>query len=351
MTGVGRPRELRPQDRARLHAWLARRGVDWPPGRTVVLDGGRAGWAAAAHLGDAPVSDGYHREHVRSVHVAGSPDRLAQVAAAAVALASADLRLEAELPATDESGRTALEDAGLELEARSPGGWSAGAADVDLVYLGRPGHGRRRPAPAPPQPPRRGEERGACAVEVRRHDVETRAALAAFLEGLIPGRSYPPGVLLSESERAETRRPGDLDAAWLLAVEPSGCVVGALVVAPERRRGREHVGRVHVDVAERARGRGLAAALFARSLRLASSLGLRVLEADPRAGNRAVRAALVRGGFVESGTWRRAWRMRTPAARWDEDVVLAHAAALPGPVELTVELSRSRPGRGASSPS
>jgi RimJ/RimL family protein N-acetyltransferase len=345
MTRELRAFEAPPSDRVRATSWLAERGVHWPPGRTFVASAGSE-WLALARLGDPPPGDGLHREHVRTLDLAGSDEGLAAAASAAAAAVRPDVRLEAEQPATSAAAIAALESAGLAVEGRWPGGWRTDAATCDLVVLGREAPerrpaGGRRPAPWARDAAPAGA-RGRLDVRIERSTPALRPALRAFLEGLVPGRAYPAGALLSEAERAETRRRGDLEADWRLALTPDGAVAGGLVLERDARPERAHVRRVHLDVIPGARGRGVAASLLRAALSDPPP-GVARLEADPREGNAGACGALERAGFALAGAQAGAWRMRLATARdggptcWDEDVRLYAA-------DVTPPRAKARPG-------
>lgn len=313
--------EVAPAMRREVDGWLERRRLEWPPGRTfVVRDDAARTPAAVARLSEPDPGDGYHREHVRLLRVAGARAALARVAREAAAAAGPDLRLEAEMPAAAAEAVAALRSAGVEVEARLPAGHRTRAGPGDYLLLGRPAQKRRGSAPPVPSSvsasaPPFGD------LQLLRHDESSRPRLAAFLRELSPGRSYPPGTLLSAAELDETRRPGGLDADWLLAVAGDGRVTGGLVFEHGRGSGRRHVRRLHLDVLRDHRGRGIATALVRRARQVAAATGW-VLEADPREGNVAALRALAAGGLARVGVQRAAWRMRCGGAAWDEDVIL-----------------------------
>src|SRR6185295_763917 len=120
----------------------------------------------------------------------------------------------------------ALAAAGLEVEVAFPVA-PGDPATKPLQFWGLAAAPARREARAW-EPPRPARESGGRA-EVVVHDPSTREALRRFLDSLTPGRAYPPGTLLSEAERSETRRRGDLDAQWLLAMLADGSAAGGLV--------------------------------------------------------------------------------------------------------------------------
>ena len=185
------------------------------------------------------------------------------------------------------------------------------AGPPPLPTLSRP-----RPATA------RGEREPPEGLRLLWHDASTREPLTRFLSKLVPGRSYSPGTLLSESERLETSRRGALSAAWALALSAEGEVAGGLVLDPEPEEERAHVWRAHLDVAPAWQGVGIATRLlrFARE-RAREHLGALVLESDPREGNLGACGALAAAGFERAGTQRGAWRLRLGRYRWDEDVL------------------------------
>ena len=309
---------------------LAALGVEadgWPPGPSYALPGSDA----VLRLGDPEPGEGYHREHVRLLRGAGEGGALAVLCRLVVESQDPRLRLEAEsLPALDPSWSRALEGAGLELEGVLPDGWSApGGEPVDLHLHGRPGRPKRLtppPRPDPPvmqRPPIDPSRRGSASIVA--HEAGTRATLRRFLDALVPGRSYPPGTLLSEAERGETRRRGDLEADWVLALDPEERVVGGVVLERDRRPERAHVRRLHVDVLADWRGLGLARDLLGAAGHRAEELGAQRVEADPRAGHEAVVRALSAAGLSHCARRRAAWRMRTAIDSWDEDVALLSA--------------------------
>lgn len=317
------PRRLDPAAARREAERLGAAGApDWPPGET---------WASAApgalvRVGEPEPGEGLHREHVRLLHGAGEAAALAALLAHVVAALPERLRLEARaVPGLDDGWLAALEPAGLASEGRLPRGWRAGPGDErDLLLFGRPPARRREPPAfaAPPAP----AGRPSAEPELFVHGPETRRELAAFLDSLIPGRSYPAGALLSEAERAEGRRRRDLEADWVLAAA-EGRVVGGVVLEPDGRAERAHVRRLHVDVAPPWRGRGLASRLLVRARAHAAQLGASRVEADPRGGHAVVRRALEAARLETCAVQRAAWRMRTASASWDEDVVLLSAPA------------------------
>jgi RimJ/RimL family protein N-acetyltransferase len=281
--------------------------------------------ALARRVCHAEPGEGYHREHVRALTGAGAPSP--ELMTAVVASLDERFRVECIIP-EGRSGRwrEGCEAAGLELEVSLPEGYRR-ASDGDLVALetwGRPGRGAERPAVAFP---RLAAERGEPEARIAVHDRGTRPALAAFLQSLTPGRSYPPGTLLSESERAETRRKGDLEADWVLALDAAGAVVGGVVLEADPRPHRSHVRRLHVDVLRRARGCGVATRLFRAAREHAAALGALRVESDPLAGNLGAVSALRGAGLEDCGRERGSWRMRTPTASWDADTLQLSARA------------------------
>ena len=324
---------MRPDERPRVELWLQRRGLAWDPGVTFVVAGGGEGDLdprAVARLCEPGPGDGHHREHVRTLQSAGEPAWQGEALLLAARSAPTALRLEAVTTGASARAKDVLGAAGLEVEVSLPGAWrtlppagTASAPDehVDLVMWGRPSAGwaplpaAARDGDAPrAQAGRRGE------ISIVWHRLATRTALEAFLAALTPGRAYPPGALLSETELAETRRRGDLEASWLLALDGAGQVAGGLIFERDLRPQRAHVRRVHLDVVPSARGQGVATALLRAAVDRAGEIAVERLEADPRSGSHACRA-LESAGFARAGAQRGAWRMRTVARRWDEDVV------------------------------
>lgn len=312
MTAV---REARPSERRGLEIWLERRGVaGWPPGRTYAAAVGED-VVGVARVGEPSPGDGYHREHVRTLHVAGEASAARPLLVRAAADAPASLRLAAETRAGEDPHEAALRAAGLAPEvtlARHPPArairlWGRCASPRPSMP------DALRPAPSAA----RGD---GAAVRVVVHGAATRAVLARFLATLVPGRSLPPGTLLSEAERLETSRRGELDLPWLLALDGPGEVAGGLVLEPDPRGPLERAARVHLDVRPELRGRGVGEALAREAAAWARGLGLAVLEADPRAGNVGACRALERGGFELAGVEAGAWRMRRGGEVWDEDV-------------------------------
>lgn len=312
----------------RLLKTLASDADSWPPGSTHVLeDEDRP--SAVLRVGAPEPGEGYHREHVRLLHGAGERRALARLVGEVVAGLDERLRLESVFPTgEDASWAAACESAGLVREGALPEAWrgAPGRAATGLEHWGRPGRRRREPGPASVIPPTRAE--GRAGFQVVPHRAGTRDRLRDFLDALVPGRSYPAGTLLSDAERAETRRSGDLSADWMLALDADGRVAAGVVLEVDGRIERAHVRRLHVDVLPPHRGRGLATRLLRAARRSAALLGAERVEADPRAGHSAVIAALEGAGLVARGRQAGAWRMRTATASWDEDVLLMSAPVL-----------------------
>ncbi|MEM7244896.1 MAG: GNAT family N-acetyltransferase [Acidobacteriota bacterium] len=295
----------------------------WPPGRDFIASHDGAA-VACLRTAEADPGDGYHREHVRSLDVWWTDlAALTELAEWAVSRLESRCRLEWELPSSDEAVLAALEPLELEEEVRLVGGWrpEGGAKTEDLLLVGHAAPSR--PGPEVAAPGRRARPLPpAGSWRIESSSDESRPALARFLARLAPGRAYPPGTLLSGAEQVETRRRGDLEADWLLARTDDGEVVGGLVLERPRAPERAHVRRVHLDVLPEARERGLGTALFSQAVEQLGDVEHELLEADPRSGHRPVRRALEAAGFGVAGRQRGAWRMRTPSASWDEDVVL-----------------------------
>ena len=308
---AGTPPQRSLAERAAHPASLA-----WPPGRTWIAREGES-IVAVARSALPPPGDGYHREHVRTIRAWGAVGPLASALEELSLGMGEDVRLEASAPGSASELRRALESVGLATEARLPHGWGSD----DLVLLGRPASALRGASKSAWPTPPRSAEGGELTIVA--HGPETRAALSAFIASLVPGRSYPAGTLLSEAERGETRRRGALEAAWLLAMDPDGVVVGGLILDSDARPQRAHVRREHLDVLPRWRGRGVATALLRASLRV-PEVGR--AEADPVAANLGACRALEAAGFERVGTQVGAWRMRGPAGAWDEDVAIYSAA-------------------------
>lgn len=331
MTVVVRPAQ--PTDRVRVEGWLSAAGHQWPPGRGFVALSSDGSVAAFSRLAEPPPGDGHHREHVRSLLGAGERDALEACLAAAAQ--DWDGRVEASAPQGAAGLRRGFERAGLEREVLLTRGWRDGGTLVDLELWGRSpagaGRGSRRPPasaslgtwPADSALEARGGQRQDDGMRLLWHDASTREPLSRFLNTLVPGRSYPPGTLLSEAERLETSRRGALAAAWLLALSADGQVAGGLVLDAEPEGERAHVRRVHLDIAEAWRGLGIATRLLRLARETARErLGVLVLESDPRAGNLGACGALASAGFEPAGIQRGAWRLRVGGQRWDEDVHL-----------------------------
>jgi RimJ/RimL family protein N-acetyltransferase len=314
--------EATPADRRRVDAFLETLGEELPPGRSFVA------WhdgviLAACRVASTDPGDGYHREHVRTIHLAGDAASLESAACCATEAVPADTRLEAWITSRQVAEVAALERAGLRVEVRLPEALDEGA--VDLVGLGREPQGRRGVV-AVPGVPRRDAAPARGDVSIAWHDATTRAALARFLAHLVPGRAYPAGALLSEADRLETSRRGALDAAWLLAFDGAGEVAGGLVL--ERPRARAHVRRLHLDVLPAWQGRGVATGLLRAAVDGARArLGASRLESDPRAGNEGACGAMERAGFTLAGTQLGAWRLRVGGRCVDEDVRFYAASA------------------------
>lgn len=334
-------RELAPADRGRLGRWLERQGLAWDPGRSFAVEDG-ASITAAAILHEPSPGDGYHREHVRELALAG--DAGGMIAAACAAARAWDGRIEAAISSSALWSREAFAAAGLAREVLLRSGLRLGEAFVDLELWGRdPAGARAAPDEAcvmAVRAPESGGERArariaeAGAVRLAWHDGATRGPLAAFASALVPGRSYPPGTLLSEAERLETSVGSGLRADWILAMAQDDRVVGGIVFARDpgsRHEGsRDHARRVHLDVLPPWQGRGIAASMLRLALHEARArLGASVLEADPRAGNAAACRALERAGFELAGIQPGSWRMRRGGRRWDEDVRFYRADCAP----------------------
>jgi len=318
--GAGRVSAIRvaeatPGERRHVDAFFDAQGEELPPGRSFVAWRNGA-VTAACRAAPADQGDGYHREHVRTLHLAGETASLQAVASCAAEMLPDDVRLEAWLSSRQEAHVAALERAGLRIEVTLPGALQDGAAD--LACLGRPPAARRSAAEPALAEARRGA-RSRDEVTVVWHDAATRAGLARFLAQLVPGRAYPAGTLLSEADRLETARRGALDAAWVLALDAVGEVAGGVVF--ERPRGRPHVRRVHLDVLRWWQARGVATRLLRAAIAGArAKLGVSRLEADPRAANAGACRAIERAGFALAGTQIGAWRLRVGGRCVDENV-------------------------------
>ena len=315
-------RDERPADRPALRGLFGADEPEGPPGRGLVAVHA-AEVVALLRLSGASPGDGYHSEHVRRVHLRGAGGAVASLLRACDERQPARLRLELESPLPPGLDDRTVEAAGFTLEASLPEGWRDGPRETALRLFAR----TAPPKPSADEPESRRPVRSPTDESERLvvHGPGTRDALGRFLEQLVPGRSYPPGTLLSEAERVETRRPGDLEARWLLALDESAEVVAGLVFEPDGRQQRAHVLRVHVDVREDRRGKGLATRLLSEARRVAGRWSAHRLEADPRGGHRAVIRALITAGFAQVGSQRGAWRMRTATRSWDEDVQLFSA--------------------------
>jgi len=319
-----RPRRLDGREAERLLEGLGVEAGVWPPGPSWVL-ADEDEPSALVRSGEPEPGEGYHREHVRLLRGTGHEHALSVLTSAVVAACDERLRLETCCPAgLDPGWAAACRTSGLELEVSLPAAWrpASGAPAVALEFWGRAGRGRRLRAPVSRTPVPSRPESG---WELQVHGAATRAALATFLGRLVAGRAYPPGVLLSDAERSETRRPGDLDAEWMLALAEDGSVVAGVVLEPDGRPERAHVRRLHVDVLPEFRGLGLATQLFDAARRRAGELGVERVEADPRGGHAAVIRALEKAGLGDCGRQAGAWRMRTATLAWDEDVALLSA--------------------------
>ena len=294
----------------------------WPPGESWASPEG----GALVRVGEPEPGEGHHREHVRLLRGAGEAEPLARLLDEVIRALPDRLRLEtAAVAGQQDAWIEALTRCGLDDEGLLPGAWREhGGREAPLRFFGRPSARRREPpemrAPAAPERARGPEP------ELRVHASDTRAGLARFLDRLVPGRAYPAGTLLSEAERSEGRRSGDLEAEWVLALSGEA-VVGGVVLEPDPRPERAHVRRLHVDVAPGWRGRGLASALLRRARERAAELGASRVEADPRSGHAVVRRALEAAGLETCVIQRGAWRLRTATASWDEDVLLLSAPA------------------------
>ena len=323
-------RAVIPSDRVRINAWLAAADLHWPPGQGFVVLAANGSVAAVARLGEPTPGDGHHREHVRTLVAEGEPAALAACVAAAAE--HWDGRIEATVTPRSSALREALASAGIKREVTLTRGWSDDDGSlVDLELWGR-GRGTDPPEGASPKPAksRRRTSKARPPIEgigVGWHRPATRKLLARFLQGLVPGRSYPPGALLSEAERIETGRRGVLDAPWILALardaDGDAEVVGGLAFDREPGLERSHVRRLHLDVAVAWQRRGIAAGMLNLARDGARArLGALVLESDPRAGNIGACSALAAAGFEQVGIQRGAWRMRGAGRSWDEDVIL-----------------------------
>ncbi len=326
--------EALPARRREIEGFLARQAAGWGPGRTFIAPA-HGSIAAVARLLEPNPGDGHHREHAREVVVAGDEAAFGELALEAARVAGETMRLEATVVDGDEALLHAWRAAGLELEARLPGGWMSDAGLRDWLWLGRPA---RRGATAGSRPAAEGAPRAipagaregsppdpAAKRAMRWFEPDLGPALERFLASLVPGRAYPAGTLLSEAERLETRRRDVSRAAWLLALDAAGEVAGGLMMEPQREAARAHVRRVHLDVRPPARGLGVASGLVARALAECGRFGVRRLEADPRALNAGACRALERGGMLRVGLQRGAWRVRGLAGTRDEDVAVYSA--------------------------
>lgn len=106
----------------------------------------------------------------------------------------------------------------------------------------------------------------------------------------------------------------------LVAVDPSGAVVGWCDIARSPREGFRHSGRLGIGLLPRYRGRGLGERLMIAAIDAARDRGMERIELEVFGSNDRAIALYERLGFVHEGIRRRAWKID---GRYDDDVLMA----------------------------
>lgn len=123
-----------------------------------------------------------------------------------------------------------------------------------------------------------------------------------------------------EASRAFVRSVIDGRGVHLVAVDPTGQVVGWCDVARFMLEGFRHCGRLGMGLLPEVRGRGVGRRLMVATLDAARERGVERIELDVFASNTRAKALYERLGFVQEGVKRRARKLD---GQYDDDVIMA----------------------------